>query len=493
MEISFPSTLPHWIGGKRVFAKEGAPSTPKYYAATGEVLCHVPNGDADIVEAAVQAAEQGFKAWSAISGFERGKILSTAAKILYDNHPELARLEVLDTSKPLSESLIDQSGADCMHLFAGLASTECVNGKHIPVDANNFVYTRREPLGICLGIGAWNYPLQIACWKTAPALACGNSIIYKPSDLTPLTALRLGEILAEAGVPGGVFNVVHGARHTGGLLTAHAKVSKISLTGSVETGKAIMRAAADTLKPVTLELGGKSPLVVFDDAHMDNAVRAALNANFACQGEVCSNGTRVLVHNSIKEEFVKKCVEMTKRIKIGDPMDESTTFGALISADHRDKVRGYIEGALKEGCSAVINLSEVSSMAAPFDEGYFLGPVIFVDPRDEATVVREEVFGPVMCVQGFDSEEEGVARANATPFGLAAAVFTRDIQRAHRVAAQLEAGTCWINEYNLAPPTTPFGGRKLSGFGKECGPDALNYYSQIKSVYVAMDDVWTPY
>uniref|UniRef100_A0A7S4U7E9 Aldehyde dehydrogenase domain-containing protein n=1 Tax=Guillardia theta TaxID=55529 RepID=A0A7S4U7E9_GUITH len=493
MNISFPDVLPHWVGGKKVFPNPGTKLMPKVYPATSEVICKVPVADEGFVDYAVEIAREGFKVWSRMSGNERGRILANAGKMLLDAHPELARLEVLDTGKPLSESVSDTSGADSVQFFSGLASTVCVSGSYIPLGSKAFGYTRREPLGVCVGIGAWNYPNQIALWKSAPALACGNSVILKPSELTPLTALRIAEIYSEAGVPPGVFNVVHGDHTTGSLLAGHKGVRKVSLTGSVPTGKKIMERAATTLKTISLELGGKSPMIVFNDANIDNAVRGAMMANFYCQGEVCSNGTRLLVQESIKDDFMHRFCELTNRIRIGDPMKESTQFGALITENHMKKVRSYIDEAKSQGCHPVLDRSVVTDLHSSIRNGFFLGPVIFEKCTKDSRLLKEEIFGPVACVQTFKTEEEAIEMANGTDFGLAAAVFTNDIQRAHRVVDQLDAGTCWINEYNLSPPELPFGGRKESGFGKEGGVEAVSYYSQIKSVYVAMSNVWCPY
>ena len=378
--------------------------------------------------AAVAQAAEAFKEWNALSGAERGRILCKAASFLSEAHSELARLEVLDTGKPLSESEADQSGSDAMHFYSGHASTTCVSGSHIPLGPAGFGYTRREPLGVCVGIGAWNYPNQIALWKASPALACGNSFIFKPSELTPLSAVRIAEVMTEAGVPNGLFNVVHGDASTGSLLTTHARVRKVSLTGSVDTGKKIMASAASSLKAVTLELGGKSPMLVFPDADIENAVRGAMMANFYTMGQVCSNGTRLLVHTDIRQEFLERLCQTASKIRMGDPMDPSTNFGALISSAHREKVRAHISRAKLEGCRPILDLSQKVVTGGELSGGFFCGPVIFDDFPPHAAILAEEVFGPVACVQAFSSEEEVLELANSTPFGLAAAVFTRDIQ-----------------------------------------------------------------
>ncbi len=458
--------------------------------ATGEVLTDIaPAGEADI-QRAVDAAKDGFAEWSTIPGAERGRRLKKAADLLRERLDDLARLEVLDCGKPLQEALdVDvNSGADCIEYFAGQAAS--LHGEHVDV-GGAFFYTRREPLGICAGIGAWNYPLQIACWKSAPALACGNAMIFKPSEMTPLTAVRLAEIYTEAGVPDGVFNVVQGEADTGRTLVAHPDIAKVSLTGEVGTGKKVMASAAAGLKHVTMELGGKSPLIVFADADLENAVSAALLANFYTQGEVCSNGTRVFVERGIHDDFCGKMAERTAKIKLGDPMDPATQLGSLISPEHMEKVLGYIEKGKAEGASLLCG--GLRRTEGELQKGSFVEPTIFTGCRDDMSIVREEIFGPVMSVLAFEDEDEVIGRANNTDFGLAAGVFTRDITRAHRVIEKLEAGTCWINNYNITPVEMPFGGYKNSGIGRENGRAAIEHYTQLKSVYVELGDVDAPY
>ncbi len=459
--------------------------------ATGEVLAHLEIAGHAAIDAAVARAKAAQKKWAAMSGTERGRILRRAADLLRARNKELAELETRNTGKPIQEtSVVDViSGADCLEYFAGVAPT--IAGEHLDLGSQAFGYTRREPLGVVAGIGAWNYPLQIACWKTAPALACGNAMIFKPADLTPLTAIRLREVLDEAGLPDGVFQVVQGLADTGRLLTQHPGVDKVSLTGSVPTGKAVMAAAAQSLKHVTLELGGKSPLIVFDDAHIENAVSGALLGNFYSGGEVCSNGTRVFVHRRIKARFVERLLARVSAMRIGDPLDPKTQVGTLISQAHLDKVLGYIARGRAEGAMVLIGGNRVST--SDLANGFFVAPTVFDECHDEMAIVREEIFGPVMTLLDFQDESEVIARANATDFGLSAAVFTNDLTRAHRVIARLEAGTCWINHYNVTPIELPFGGVKLSGLGRENGRAAIEHYTQLKSVYVAMGDVDAPY
>jgi betaine-aldehyde dehydrogenase len=484
-----PRVLNH-IGGVAVAAAPARTFT-SINPATGAVLAEIEIAGEAEIERAVAAAGKGQAAWAAMTGAERGRVLKRVADLLRARNDELARLETLDTGKPIQEtSVVDvSSGADCIEYFAGLAAA--LSGEHIDLGASAFGYTRREPLGIVAGIGAWNYPLQIACWKAAPALAAGNAMIFKPSELTPLTVVRLAEIMAEAGVPEGVFNVVQGFGETGRLLSGHPAIRKISLTGSVATGKTLMAQAADTLKYLSLELGGKSPLIIFDDADLDDAVAGAMLANFYSAGEVCSNGTRVFVRNSLREAFLERLVARVRRMVIGDPLDPRTQVGALISQSHLDKVLGYVDRGKAEGARLVIGGERVTS--GGLDKGAFMAPAIFDGCADGMSIVREEIFGPVMAVLSFDDEDEVIARANDTPFGLAAGVFTRDLARAHRVIARLQAGTCWINHYNVTPIELPFGGYRQSGLGRENGKAALEHYTQIKSVYVNLGRVAAPY
>ncbi|MCB1159123.1 MAG: betaine-aldehyde dehydrogenase [Leptospiraceae bacterium] len=476
--------LKNYIHGKYVNSESGE-FFENLNPATGKVISLVEIAGRAEVEKAVQSSEEGFQIWSSMSGTQRGRILNRAVQILRKRNEELAKLEVSDTGKPLSEAIeVDiHSGADAIEYYAGLAAS--LHGHHYDLGFS-FAYTRREPLGITAGIGAWNYPFQIAAWKSGPALACGNSMIFKPAELSPITALKLAEVYTEAGVPDGVFNVVQGFADTGRLLSRHEKIAKISLTGEVNTGKKVMADAATSLKKVTLELGGKSPLIIFSDADLDNAVKAALMANFYTQGEVCSNGTRVFVEKAIHKEFAQKLVERTRKIKIGDPMDMSTTMGALISKDHYEKVMYYITKARENGSNIIFGGKRVQ---VPGHAGYFIEPAIIDDCTDNMQCVQEEIFGPVLSILPFETEEEVLKRANHTPYGLAAGVFTCDIQRAHRVVSKLQAGICWINNYNLTPIEIPFGGYKQSGLGRENSLATIEYYTQLKTVYVEMGDV----
>jgi betaine-aldehyde dehydrogenase len=480
----------HHVAGAFV-ESEGAELTSRY-PATGEVIARLHAADGGLIETAVAAATEAQLAWASTPPVERGRVLRRAAELLRERNRELSVLETLDTGKPLQETLVADalSGADCLEHFAGLIATDTTDLIQLGgAPGGAFAYTRREPLGVCVGIGAWNYPIQIACWKAAPALAAGNAMVFKPSEVTPLSALELADTLVRAGLPPGAFQVVQGAGDVGAALVSHPGVAKVSVTGSVPTGERVAAAAASGLKHVTLELGGKSPLIVFPDASLDDAVSGAMLGNFYSSGQVCSNGTRVFVHRSIVDELLGRLVERTERIVLGDPLDESTQMGPLVSPAQYERVLRYVQLGHDEGARCVTGggPAHVDGLVG------FVRPTVFADVTDGMTIAREEIFGPVMSVLTFDDEDEVVERANATQFGLAAGVFTRDLARAHRVIARLAAGTCWINTYNLTPIAMPFGGYKRSGIGRENGRAALDHYSQLKSVYVETGPVDAPY
>ena len=426
-----------------------------------------------------------------MTGTERGRILQKAVAILRERNDELAMIEVLDTGKPIQEAdCVDiATGADVIEYYAGLAAT--ISGQQQDLGGTNFYYTRREPLGVCAGIGAWNYPIQIAMWKSGPALAAGNAMIFKPSEETPLGALKLAEIYTQAGLPDGVFNVVQGDGEIGQALSRHPEIAKVSFTGECGTGKKVMADAASTLKEVTMELGGKSAFIAFEDADIENAVSGALLANFYTQGEVCTNGTRVFVHASIYDQFIEKIKARTEKIIIGDPTHADTQVGALISKDHMQKVLGYIEAAKAAGATLVCGGEQVTENG--LDRGNFVQPTVFADCTDDMPNTIDEIFGPVMSILKFDTEEEVIERANNTEFGLANGIFTTNISRAHRVIAKLEAGICFINTWGASPAQMPVGGYKQSGIGRENGIDTLNQYTQVKSVFIELGDVECPY
>lgn len=482
--------LKPYIGGEYADANSGE-TFININPANGEKLADVQQCNDVDINAAVAAAKQGQSIWAAMTGIERARILHKAVAILRERNDELAALEVQDTGKPIQEAnCVDiATGADVIEYFAGIADK--LEGIYQDLGHGNFYYTRQEPLGIVAGIGAWNYPMQIAMWKSAPALAAGNAMIFKPSEETPLTAAKLAEIYSEAGVPDGVFNVVQGDYRVGKALTEHPDIDKISFTGSVPTGKMVMKGAAETLKETTMELGGKSPLIIFDDTTVEDAVSAAMLANFYTQGEVCTNGTRVFVHENIYSAFCGELKQRTEAMVIGDPMHPDTQVGALISKKHMEKVLGYIESAKQVG--ATLLCGGERAIKNGLDKGYFVKPTVFLNNTAEMTHVSEEIFGPVMSVMTFSDEDSVIAAANDTELGLAAGVFTRDISRAHRVIAQLQAGICWINSWGASPAEMPVGGYKQSGVGRENGIQTLYAYTQTKSVFVQLSDMERPY
>lgn len=487
---SVPSTLLSHIDGASTSSTSNQ-HIDVVHPGSGEVITKMDVALQPEIDQAVAAASAAQREWAEVTGMERGRILRKAATLFEEHNDRLAELEALDTGRPMAETLyVDAvSARDCLDYMAGLGPT--IAGQHIDMGGDSFGYTRREPLGVTVGIGAWNYPVQGMMWKAAPALISGNAMIFKPSEETPLTALAVAELLLEAGLPKGLFSVVLGAGQTGELLAQHPGVSKVSFTGSAATGKKVYAAAAGGLKSVTMELGGKSPLIVFDDADLDNAVSGAMIGNWYSSGQVCSNGTRVFVHRSVKARFLEKLLERTAKMKIGDPMDPTTDVGAMISEKHMNKVLGYIEQGKAGGARLLCGGERVT--VPGLENGYYLSPAVFDECSDDMTIVKEEIFGMVMSVLTFDDEEEVVARANDTPYGLSAGVFTKDITRAHRVVKRLQAGTTWINNYNLAPVELPWGGFKESGVGRENGVEAINHWTQLKSVYVEMGDVDCPY
>ncbi len=484
--MKFQPKASHFINGEYVEDTNGAP-VDVIFPATGEIIARLHSATPEVIEQALNSAKTAQSEWAALSGTERGRVLRRAADIMRERNRALSLLETHDTGKPLQETLVADatSGADALEYFGGLAGS--LTGEHIPLGGGDFVYTIREALGVCVGIGAWNYPTQIACWKGAPALACGNAMVFKPSETTPLSALKVAEILIEAGAPKGIYNVVQGYGDVGASLVTDPRVAKVSLTGSVPTGRKVYAAAAADMKHVTMELGGKSPMIVFDDADIENAVSGAILGNFYSSGQVCSNGTRVFVQKGIKEQFLARLSERLATAKIGDPLDESVNFGPMVSENQMNIALSYVEKGKAEGARLVYGGERIEG------DGFYMQPTVFADVTDDMTIAREEIFGPVMSVLDFDTEEEVLARANDTEFGLAAGVFTNDLTRAHRIVAGFEAGTCYINTYNLAPVEAPFGGSKMSGVGRENSKLAINHFSEMKTVYVSMNDVEAPY
>ncbi len=479
----------HFINGCFV-EDEAGPPLDVFYPATGEIIARLHGATPKIVEQAIASAKAAQTGWAALKPVERGRILRRAADIVHERNDEIARIETLDTGRAIQETIVvdPASAADALEYYGGAVGA--FNGEHIEL-GGAFAYTSYEALGVCIGIGAWNYPIQGAGWKSAPALAMGNAMIFKPSENTPLSALMLAEAYMEAGLPAGLFNVVQGFGDVGAALAGHRDAAKVSLTGSVPTGKKVLALAGSQMKHATMELGGKSPLIIFDDADLENAVGGALLANFYSTGQVCSNGTRVYVQDGIMDRFVERLTTRTKSIRIGDPLDPETQMGPLINQAQLDKVTGYIETGKDEG--AVLHHGGGTPKLQGFEGGYFIEPAIFTGVRDEMTIAREEIFGPVLSILSFKQEDDVVFRANDTEFGLSAGVFTTDLARAHRVIGQMQAGTCWINTYNIAPAEMPFGGFKQSGIGRENALEALRHYSQVKAVYVETGDVGSPY
>jgi betaine-aldehyde dehydrogenase len=482
--MSIP-TVAHYIDGRPVNTGSGQ-TFDSINPATGEILAHVPIAGAAEIERAIISARQGQAVWAAMTAARRSRILLRAVAMLRERNDELARLETLDTGKAYAETAtVDvATGADVLEYFAGLAPA--IEGIQGPLRQSSFFYSRREPLGVVAAIGAWNYPLQIALWKSAPALAAGNAMIFKPSEVTPLTALKLAEIYSQAGLPDGVFNILQGPGHSvGAALVSDPRIAKVSFTGGVETGKKVMaNAAASSLKEVTMELGGKSPLIILADADVGRAADIAMMANFFSSGQVCTNGTRVFVPRPLKVAFEAAVIERVGRIRIGDPLNPNTNFGPLASFPHMEKVLALIATGKAEGATLLTGGGRVTR--ADLTNGAYVQPTVFTDCADDMTIVREEIFGPVMSILAYDSEEEAIRRANATPFGLAAGVATNDIAAAHRVIHQLEAGICWVNTWGESPASMPVGGYKQSGIGRENGIQTLLAYTQVKSIQIEL-------
>ena len=455
--------------------------------ATGEVLTQVAEASESDVDQAVAAARKAFDdasgPWRKMSASERGKALWRIGDLVEKNIEELAELETLDNGKPIFESrYIDMPMvADVFRYYAGWATK--IHGETVNTFNNAFTYTLREPVGVVGAIVAWNFPLLLASWKLGPALACGNTVVLKPAEQTPLSALRFGELALEAGLPAGVLNIVTGGPHTGAALVRHPAVDKVAFTGSTAVGKEIMRSSADTLKRVTLELGGKSPNIVFADSPMDAAVKGAINGIFYGKGEVCCAGSRLFVEKKVEDEFLTKLVEFSKKIKLGDPLDPRTRLGAIVSETQMKTVLGYIEFGKNEGATLLTGGKRVSVNG---DRGYFIEPTIFGGVKNDMKIAQEEIFGPVLATIAFDDMEQVAEMANKNMYGLAAAVWTNDIKKAHQLSRRLRAGTVWINTYGLMDAALPFGGYKQSGFGRELGMHAIEHYTELKTVWMAL-------
>lgn len=457
---------------------------PVINPATEETIAEVAEASPEDIDQAVAAARACFEgpAWQSLSARKRGALLYRAADLLEQRARDMARLETLHNGKPLFESQIDVAmTVETLRYYAGWADK--LTGETLPVDGAFFTYTLREPVGVVAAIVPWNFPLNLACWKFAPALAAGCTVIVKPASETPLTALAMADIMLEAGFPPGAFNVLPGGGSTvGAALVRHPGVDKIAFTGSTEVGRQIMREAAGSLKRVTLELGGKSPNVIFADADLKAAVRGAQNGIFYGKGEVCAAGSRLLVERSVHDQVIEELAARAKKLVPGDPFDPKTRLGAVVSRHQRDKVLRYIEAGKREA-----QLVAGGNPATVNGRGFFVEATVFDGAKPGMQIVEEEIFGPVLAVMSFEDADEAIALANRTIYGLAAGIWTRDIQKAHRVARAIRAGTVWINTYNSYDSAAPFGGYKASGFGRDLGREALDGYTEVKTVWVGLE------
>ena len=472
------------IDGKWV---DGAKTFDTINPATGEVLTQIAEASPADVDRAVEAARRAFEdrngAWRKLSASERGRLIWKLADLLEKNIDEFAELETLDNGKPIFESrYVDMPMVvDVLRYYAGLATK--IHGETINTLETAFTYTLREPVGVVGMIVPWNFPLLLASWKLGPALACGNTVVWKPASQTSLTTLRFGKLAVEAGIPAGVINIVTGPGAIGRAMVKHPGIDKIAFTGSTAVGQEIMRDAADTLKRITLELGGKSPNLVFADADIDNAVKGAITGIFYGKGEVCNAGSRLFLETKVKDEFIEKLTARAAKMRPADPLDPKTRLGAIVSQEQMQSVLGYIEAGKKEGAKLVAGGNRVSVEGG---KGFFIEPTIFGDVKNDMTIAREEILEPVLSVLTFDDIEEVIEQANNNPYGLASAVWTRDIKKAHSVSRRLKAGTVWINTYGLMDASLPFGGYKSSGFGRELGAHAIEHYTEMKTVWLNM-------
>jgi aldehyde dehydrogenase (NAD+) len=479
-----PRTYQLLIDGQWVDAESGKTfTTPN--PATGETLGEVAEADKADIDKAVSAARRAFEGkWSKISARDRGRLMFKLAQLIEERAADLARLETQDNGKPIRESLyVDlPQVAENFEYFAGWATK--IEGQTIPVPGNMFNYTLREPVGVCGQIIPWNFPLLMAAWKLAPALAAGNTIVLKPAEQTPLSAMELGKLIQEAGFPDGVVNIVPGYGETAGAaLASHKGIDKIAFTGSTEVGKLIAKAAADNLTKVSLELGGKAPNIVFADADLEQAVNGAMMGIFFNQGQVCCAGSRLFLQEDVKDEFLSRLKEKAEKIKVGDPLDKNTLMGPQVSCDQLDRIKSYVGYARAEGAT-VLSGGEAPQMDESFKNGFFFQPTIFSEVTNTMRVAQEEIFGPVVSVISFKDENDLLRQANETIYGLSAGIWTRDIVRAHRFAKEIKAGVVWINTFNMFNAASPFGGYKQSGYGREMGKHALELYTQTKSVWV---------
>ncbi|KAK1967462.1 aldehyde dehydrogenase [Colletotrichum sublineola] len=458
--------------------------------ATAQPVCTVHTSSPAAVDAAVDAAKAAFPSWSATPPAERARVLLRAVALLRERNDELAAIETLDTGKAYSETrYVDVvTGADVLEYYANLVASGGLNGESFRLRPSAWVYTTKEPLGVCAGIGAWNYPIQIALWKSAPCLAAGNCMVYKPSEFTPLHAEYLAALYKEAGLPDGVFNVVYGAGDVGARLTAHPDVAKVSFTGQVSTGNKVAGAAAGGMKYVTMELGGKSPVIVLPDCDLEQAVDGAMLANFYSSGQVCTNGTRVFVPRPLKQRFEELVLDRIRHVRAGDLFDPATNFGPLNSRTHLEKVQAYVRRGVMEDKATLLvgGATPPKGLPSAYRAGFWIQPTVFTDCTDDMAIVRDEIFGPVMSILTYDTLDEAVRRANATDLGLAAGVFGRDLDQCHSVVARLEAGITWINTWGESPAEMAVGGWKSSGVGVENGRRGLEAWVRNKSTLVEM-------
>jgi acyl-CoA reductase-like NAD-dependent aldehyde dehydrogenase len=473
-----------FIDGKWVDAESGKTfTTPN--PATGQTLAEVAEADKADIDKAVAAARRAYEGkWSKMSARDRGRLMYKLAQLIEENSKELAALETADNGKPIRESqYVDlPQVVENFEYFAGYATK--IEGETIPVPGQMFNYTLREPIGVCGQIIPWNFPLLMAAWKLAPALAAGNTVVLKPAEQTPVNAMELGRLIQEAGFPDGVVNIVPGYGETAGAaLAGHPGIDKVAFTGSTEVGKIVAHAAADNLTKVSLELGGKAPNIVFADADLEQAVNGAMMGIFFNQGQVCCAGSRLFLSEDIKDEFLDRFKEKAQKVKVGDPMDAGTHMGPQVSEEQLNRIKGYVDIARNEGAS-VLTGGCPPQLEGDFQKGYFFQPTIFSEVKNQMRVAQEEIFGPVTSVITFKNEEDLIKEANETIYGLSAGIWTRDIVRAHRFAKEIHAGTIWINTFNMFNAASPFGGFKQSGYGREMGKHALELYTQVKSVWV---------
>jgi aldehyde dehydrogenase (NAD+) len=470
------------IGGKWLPAKSGK-TFETINPSNEEVLALIAEGDKADVDAAVLAARKAFEegAWPGMGPHQRARLMLKVAELIDDHTDELAELETLDNGKPLtfSRGFDIPASAETFRYYAGWVTK--IYGETNPSDPAFFNYTLREPVGVCGQIIPWNFPLLMAAWKLGPALACGNTVILKPAEQTPLTALRLGELLMEAGLPAGVVNIVTGfGPGAGSSIAEHPAIDKVAFTGSTEVGKIILKASAGNLKKVSLELGGKAPNIIFPDADLDQAVPTAMMGVYFNSGQVCCAGTRIFVQRDRYDEVVEKLANFSKGVSVGDPFDQKNVIGPVVSSEQFDRVKGYLEVGRKEG-------AKVAAGGGIYGErGYFVKPTLFTGVKNEMQIAREEIFGPVGAAIAFKDENDAVFQGNNTEYGLSAGLWTRDVGRAHKIARALKAGTVWVNCYNQLDPISPFGGYKQSGFGRELGKYAIDLYTQIKSVWMKL-------